>query len=449
MKKYFLLTAILFAFSIFVNAQNTSPYWSLAGNDNASSSSKLGTTDNISLRFYTNNVQRMIINSAAGLVGIGTASPTSRLQVNSASGQSPFHVQINGSSKLLMDEYGTLAIGTSIFSTSYKLLISSTTTSGIYANGVDYGVRGISSNIGVQGYGSVKGVFGYSNTSSGKGVNGYAEQNYGGFFESYSGTALYAKTYTGFYAGLFYGHVYSSGTYYGSDKNIKKNIREMGNALDIISQLKPKRFEFRDDGNYAALQLPKGSHYGLLAQELEGVLPDLVKESPHVLRSVKHAAAANPDQDGSPLPREIEEKKETLNIKAVNYTELIPIIIKAMQEQQAIIEKQNARIDALTQLVNKLDNQNAGTKVEDASLAQNVPDPPISNSTVIAYRLPAGTTSAQLIFTNAAGQRVKQVQLDNSGRVKIDTSSFSEGVYFYTLSAKGKLFQTKKMVIAR
>ena len=39
-------------------AQNTSPYWSLAGNSNASATtSKLGTTNAVSLRLFTNNLE--------------------------------------------------------------------------------------------------------------------------------------------------------------------------------------------------------------------------------------------------------------------------------------------------------------------------------------------------------------------------------------------------------
>ena len=81
-------TLVALLCSSILMAQNTSPYWSLAGNNNASPASKLGTTNNISLRFYTNNIQRMIINStpAQGFVGIGTTTPTERLHVNSAAG---------------------------------------------------------------------------------------------------------------------------------------------------------------------------------------------------------------------------------------------------------------------------------------------------------------------------------------------------------------------------
>src|SRR5258706_1481054 len=74
MKKIFLSLAILFALVI-GNAQNTSPYWSLVGNSNATSSSKLGTTNAIDLRLFTNNSEKMRINTA-GAVGIGTTAPS-------------------------------------------------------------------------------------------------------------------------------------------------------------------------------------------------------------------------------------------------------------------------------------------------------------------------------------------------------------------------------------
>jgi uncharacterized coiled-coil protein SlyX len=43
----------------------------------------------------------------------------------------------------------------------------------------------------------------------------------------------------------------------------------------------------------------------------------------------------------------------SVDFKSMNYQELIPILVKAVQEQQAIIEKQQAQIDALTEEVSK------------------------------------------------------------------------------------------------
>ncbi len=65
------------------SAQNTSPYWSLAGNSNASATtSKLGTTNAIPLRLFTNNAVRMYIHPTSGNVGIGTTTPLTKFHVN-------------------------------------------------------------------------------------------------------------------------------------------------------------------------------------------------------------------------------------------------------------------------------------------------------------------------------------------------------------------------------
>ena len=43
---------------------------------------------------------------------------------------------------------------------------------------------------------------------------------------------------------------------------------------------------------------------------------------------------------------------DEINVKAVNYIELIPIMLKDMQEQSKIIQEQNDKIELLTQKLN-------------------------------------------------------------------------------------------------
>lgn len=130
MKQIFVSIATLFILVVSVNAQNSSPYWSLAGNSNVSKSSKFGTTNDYSVRFYTNNTQRMIINSPAGFVGIGTTAPTERLHVNSALGANAFRVQVGGSTKLLVHSEGGVSVGTYAAAPANGLYVAGNVTIG-------------------------------------------------------------------------------------------------------------------------------------------------------------------------------------------------------------------------------------------------------------------------------------------------------------------------------
>src|SRR6266496_1463305 len=97
MKKITLTATALLLLYIYAIAQNSSPYWSLAGNSNAGAGSKLGTTNLVPLKFFTSNKQRMIIDSL-GRIGINTNTPLNILTVKS-SGGIPASSWINGLNK--------------------------------------------------------------------------------------------------------------------------------------------------------------------------------------------------------------------------------------------------------------------------------------------------------------------------------------------------------------
>ena len=63
--------------------------------------------------------------------------------------------------------------------------------------------------------------------------------------------------------------------------------------------------------------MPDGKHFGVIAQDVEKILPDMVKTSP----------------DG---------------MKAVAYDELIPILIEALKEQQERIDYLDKKLEDLT-----------------------------------------------------------------------------------------------------
>jgi hypothetical protein len=103
----------------------------------------------------------------------------------------------------------------------------------------------------------------------------------------------------------------SNGTINTSDARQKKNIRNLDYGLDELMKMRPVSFEWiQDDGS--------GTKLGLIAQELQQVLPEVVRDWDW-------------SEDGkSKVP------SETLG---VYYSDLIPVLIKATQEQQQIIHK--------------------------------------------------------------------------------------------------------------
>ena len=92
-------------------------------------------------------------------------------------------------------------------------------------------------------------------------------------------------------------------------------------------------------------------------------------------------------------PADVQQKdtSEIPGIKGINYTELIPILIKGMQEQQTQILEQQKQINdlqALMQTITKQGGQGLSTTLSaNGYLKQNVPNP-ANNNTVISYYLP-------------------------------------------------------------
>ncbi len=191
---------------------------------------------------------------------------------------------------------------------SYPLHVTSSTNQhcGYYQNtrstGSNYGLRGGASstsgswNVGVWGAGT-----------------GTTTTSYGLFGTASGGSSNNWAVYSS-------GSSWATGTWGASDEKLKKDIKIFDNAIDKLMQLSVKSYYF-DNEKYGFMNFPIQKQYGIMAQDLEQVFPDMVMNSTHNV----------PNKNG-------ELTDETLELKAVNYDQLIPVLVKAVQEQQQEIE---------------------------------------------------------------------------------------------------------------
>ena len=124
------------------------------------------------------------------------------------------------------------------------------------------------------------------------------------------------------------GNIQNTNNSYGSlsDEKIKENIVDATDKLNDIKKVRIRNFNII---GHSTKQI------GVVAQELETVFPGLVD----TIKDMDYDAV---DEDDNNAPKEL--GTET---KSVKYSVFVPILIKAMQEQQALIETLTDRITAL------------------------------------------------------------------------------------------------------
>ena len=107
-------------------------------------------------------------------------------------------------------------------------------------------------------------------------------------------------------------------TIHASDERLKKDIEALPYGLAEILMLEPKAYNWKD-------KQQQYKSFGLIAQQVQPVIKEIVHTN--------------------------NDAKQTLGL---SYTELIPVMINAIQEQQAIIDQQDEKINNLMRLTEEL-----------------------------------------------------------------------------------------------
>jgi hypothetical protein len=101
-----------------------------------------------------------------------------------------------------------------------------------------------------------------------------------------------------------------------SDERLKENITNIDNGLDTINKLQGRTFTWKEEAD-----MSKGTKYGLIAQELEKVLPDLVY-----------------NESG------IRQKEDGEYYKSITMNGIIPVLIEAVKELSAKVTELESKL---------------------------------------------------------------------------------------------------------
>jgi hypothetical protein len=211
--------------------------------------------------------------------------------------------------------------------------------------------------------------------------------------------------------------------YVPADRDMMQNIRPINGALSRILSVRGVSYDLHEDNfkyvtneaKQAALKVAGSNKFGVIAQELQPCLPELVRV----------------DETGS---------------LTIHYDGFIPLLIEAVKEQQKTIGQLEDQINYLTSYI---DGYAPDESSSDAPiLFQNTPNP-FSNETEIICYIPGNATEATLNLYDLGGIQLRSynVRTDGFTSIRLYSSEFLPGMYLYTLFVDGKEIGTRKMVL--
>ena len=216
-----------------------------------------------------------------------------------------------------------------------------------------------------------------------------------------------------------------------SDQSLKVNVQPLSDPLGKVMSWSPKSYEF-DLVNHPGIGLPSGIHYGMIAQEVESITPELVHdvvmdEETDLMGDILHASTT---------------------YKGLDYQEMIPILVGAVQELSAKYEQLESIVAGCCPVNDDGTNLNsmpAGGSDPAGSIRENklmVFPNPVTDHTSIAYAMDhKGMLTMMVMGVN--GQHVSTIQLGQADvgifTYDWDTTSLAAGQYILSLSVNGEV----------
>jgi len=129
-----------------------------------------------------------------------------------------------------------------------------------------------------------------------------------------------------------------------SDARLKNEIGLITESgIEVIKQIIPKYFSWKEDEN-------NKQHLGFFAQDIHPVLPEAAP------RALKYTEVGRDENDEPILEQVLDENGEPDYQWGFATQPIVAMLVKAIQEQQTLIESQQSQIDALTTRIEALES---------------------------------------------------------------------------------------------
>lgn len=240
------------------------------------------------------------------------------------------------------------------------------------------------------------------------------------------------------------------GVFITSDGRFKNNISEKDvKGLDFIKKLRPVVYNMdtRKLQKFLTNNMPDSISKNYMKEDFGP--SSSIRQSGFIAQEVEKAAKETGyDFNGVHIPQ-----NENDNY-SIAYSQFVVPLVKAVQEQQKMIEDLQQQVKLLQQ-----NQQNAPAEslpavsaIELADnnavvLNQNVPNP-FAQQTSISYTIPVSANSAQILFYSMEGRLMKTANITTRGKgiLNVFANDLSSGSYTYSLMIDGKIMNTKKLV---
>ena len=126
-----------------------------------------------------------------------------------------------------------------------------------------------------------------------------------------------------------------------SDYRLKENVDYTWDATTRLKQLKPARFNWIVDDTNTLVD-------GFIAHEVSGIVPEAISGTKDAMVDQEYEITpAVKDEEGNIVTEAVMGTRSVPDHQGIDQSKLVPLLTKALQEQQTTIEALEARITAL------------------------------------------------------------------------------------------------------